>query len=80
MECLEGYEKEMYNRFKTCVILCEVQEFATKNKWFKNFCLKFASVEDFWLLFKRLRKMNYLYSFRWELNLIVLTMDISSAD
>ena len=48
------------------VILCEVQEF--------------ASVEDFWLLFKRLRRMNYLYSFRWELNLIVLTMDISSAD
>ena len=41
---------------------------------------KFASVEDFWLLLKRLRKMNYLYSFRWELNLIVLKMDISSAD
>ena len=41
---------------------------------------KIASVEDFWLLFKRLRKMNYLYSFRWDLNLIVLTMDISSAD
>jgi len=41
---------------------------------------KFASVEDFWLLLKRLRKMNYLYSFRCELNLIVLKMDISSAD
>ena len=37
-------------------------------------------LKTFGYLSKRLRKMNYLYSFRWELNLIVLTMDISSAD